>query len=598
MPPVSKTCQSCAESKVRCIRGPENPHVCNRYDSWSLGVSLVVNDPAQLSPSRSGMCVSPNRSTLQWFSKRSVRIEALESKIQELMAERSAPAIDSDASASTRSPSASEANAADDDIIGRGLLNLEAAETYLLTFKHHMTPFFPFVVIPPQVSADQLRHEKPFLFLAVMASASYTNMPLQRSLGAEVRKAVSSRMLLNSEVSFDLLQGLLVFLAWSHYHTRPHRYTQFLQLAVSLVIELRLDRPPQTKTWKTKLRFDPKHDLQQNTYDRPSWGSDEQRAVIGCYYLSSTISVLVQKLSTFPYFPYLDECCKSLHDVGEYPCDKYIKYIVQLQLIADKVDRLSVKHEAELQSPGSGSELYITNLKSELETFQKQLPFNMQDIPMLAIHFNATGICLYQLALTMARQQPESPFTMSQIWRDEMFFAGQFAANTLLDLHLALPANSDFAFNNTQWVQLGFAMLVAYQHVVSVSTISHTTSFLHTLSRLQQRVGSMSTAEVDDNGDRDVFFDFQRRISQIQSRLDGHGRPEPSVANHMVMEELRYAPQASAMSGMTYTEQYPAATNEQMLPYQDMLPVMGDSYNVSPDYYLATSIEQMVAGWT
>jgi hypothetical protein len=113
-----------------------------------------------------------------------------------------------------------ESDDGDKDIIDRGILSLETAENYLELFKSILTPHFPFVVISPQVSAVHLRHEKPFLFLAIMASTSYDNMPLQRSLGAEVKIAVASRVILNGEVSFDLLQGLLVFLAWYAYITR------------------------------------------------------------------------------------------------------------------------------------------------------------------------------------------------------------------------------------------------------------------------------------------------------------------------------------------------------------------------------------------
>jgi hypothetical protein len=219
----------------------------------------------------------------------------------------------SEAVSRMRSTSVTESDDGDKDIIDRGILSLEIAEKYLELFKSILTPHFPFVVISPQVSAVHLRQDKPFLFLAIMSSASYDNMPLQRSLGAEVKRAVASRIILNGEVSFDLLQGLLVFLAWyayatcasycicdlwgphasnycfsrSHYHTKPHRYTQFLQLAVSLIIDLRLDRPPQTKTWKTKLHFESQNVADEQTLERPSWGSDEKRAVIGCYYLSS-----------------------------------------------------------------------------------------------------------------------------------------------------------------------------------------------------------------------------------------------------------------------------------------------------------------------
>lgn len=100
------------------------------------------------------------------------------------------------------------------DVIDQGYLSLETAQTYLDAFRTVMTPHFPFVVISSDTSVYHLRQERPFLFLAILSVASYEDMPLQRSLGAEVKKAVSSRMILNGEVSFDLLQGLLVFLAW------------------------------------------------------------------------------------------------------------------------------------------------------------------------------------------------------------------------------------------------------------------------------------------------------------------------------------------------------------------------------------------------
>jgi hypothetical protein len=151
------------------------------------------------------------------------KIEALESKVRELMTDQNTvqPSQKTPETAPrTRSTSVTESDEGDKDIIDRGSLNIEAAENYLESFKSILTPHFPFVVIPHQVSAVQLREEKPFLFLAIMASASYENILLQRVLGAEVRRAVASRIILNGEVSFDLLQGLLVFLAWYAYATR------------------------------------------------------------------------------------------------------------------------------------------------------------------------------------------------------------------------------------------------------------------------------------------------------------------------------------------------------------------------------------------
>lgn len=162
-------------------------------------------------------------------------IEALESRIEELMSDRAASSGRASVEALGSTPDSSSihgaprvepdnfgTNIATKDVIGRGLLSLETATRYLETFKTVLSPHFPFVVIPPSMSVHQLRQTKPFLFLAVLASASYDDLSLQRILGDEVKKAVASRIILGGEVSFDSLQGLLVFLAW--YMHLTHSY--------------------------------------------------------------------------------------------------------------------------------------------------------------------------------------------------------------------------------------------------------------------------------------------------------------------------------------------------------------------------------------
>lgn len=95
-----------------------------------------------------------------------------------------------------------------------GLLSFAAANNFLSIFRAVMIPHFPFVVIPSHVTAEVLRKEKPFLFLTVMTVASFDNLPLQRALGEEVKKVISERIIVSGEVSFEMLQGLLVYLAW------------------------------------------------------------------------------------------------------------------------------------------------------------------------------------------------------------------------------------------------------------------------------------------------------------------------------------------------------------------------------------------------
>ena len=92
--------------------------------------------------------------------------------------------------------------------------------------------------------------------------------------------------------------------------------------------------------------------------------------------------MLVQKKSSVLRLPYHEKCCKSLAEANEYPHDKYIASVIQLQFIAEKIDNLSEKHVSDLEKPGSGAELYITNIKSELETFHRHLPFDINESRM------------------------------------------------------------------------------------------------------------------------------------------------------------------------------------------------------------------------
>jgi len=77
-----------------------------------------------------------------------------------------------------------------------------------------MNQYFPFVVIPPLQGIFHFRQDHPFLFRACIAVAAHTDPLLQMRLGEDMLRYVGERMLLCTEKSLDLLQGLLVLIAW------------------------------------------------------------------------------------------------------------------------------------------------------------------------------------------------------------------------------------------------------------------------------------------------------------------------------------------------------------------------------------------------
>ena len=110
------------------------------------------------------------------------------------------------------------ASAASSSIIAQRVSHSEPdereAEIFLLEFRSNMTEQFPFVVIRPEETSQSLRSEKPLLWKAIMVAAAHGNSDRQLSLGANLMEDITTRLLFKAEKSLDLLQALLIFIAW------------------------------------------------------------------------------------------------------------------------------------------------------------------------------------------------------------------------------------------------------------------------------------------------------------------------------------------------------------------------------------------------
>jgi hypothetical protein len=172
---------------------------------------------------------------------------------------------------------------AHDDSFANDILHdlggLAAADRRLDIFRRGFVSYFPFVVVPPTVSVEALQYDNPFLFLCIMAVTSFEEPILQRRLGQGIKKQICDRLVMGNEVSMDLLQGLLVFVAWYHYFCLPgkHQYFLMLQLCVNMCHELRLD-----------LNDKGKRGLEGAQTQGKAQNPAEMRALLGTYCLSST----------------------------------------------------------------------------------------------------------------------------------------------------------------------------------------------------------------------------------------------------------------------------------------------------------------------
>jgi len=152
-----------------------------------------------------------------------------------------------------------------------------------------MLQYFAFIHIPPDLTAQQLRQDRPFLFRAIVAVASpSTQQKLAR--GRELKHILAQTTLLENQSSIDLLLGLLTYVAWSYdqFLNRSGTLSRLTLLAMSLVYDLRLNKPLPPDVHMIGpfgSGFDGCYrDASEDTGQR---FLEQQRAVLGCFLLSS-----------------------------------------------------------------------------------------------------------------------------------------------------------------------------------------------------------------------------------------------------------------------------------------------------------------------
>jgi hypothetical protein len=87
-------------------------------------------------------------------------------------------------------------------------------DTLLAIFRDHMADQFPFVIIPKSVTAATLMEKKPFLSMVIVMVAFKKDEEVQLATAKNIVDYLCQYMIVGGEKSLDLLQGLIIFVAW------------------------------------------------------------------------------------------------------------------------------------------------------------------------------------------------------------------------------------------------------------------------------------------------------------------------------------------------------------------------------------------------
>ncbi|KAH7326350.1 hypothetical protein B0I35DRAFT_132422 [Stachybotrys elegans] len=384
-----RACVPCASAKARCHFQEANipQHVCDRCQK--LGIECTakatksVRRPRQIKPLDS-------------------RVAALEKELKDLKsllcnpdASISSPAqassvITADSSihpAGIAGLSSSNSTASSADITHLAGGNTTAnhapeagvcplfdftwlqANEVLRIFRDKYMPVFPFVLLRPDATMEQLVLTKPFTSRAIILVAAPLPIPRVRKIKEGVMSYLGQHLLVQDEMSLDILLGLLIVIAWYGTWIRESAITHLTYLALGYAHNLGLTRIPLSILQQMGLDNIP-DDLRHSNLAAiisRTHSSEDQRALLGCYYLVSMNSAHFGRNNPMRS-RYVDICSDSLGWARENETDFFAERNIRMMQIMEKIfDTFGSTNSGEPPKP------YLTLLANHSRAIQLEL---------------------------------------------------------------------------------------------------------------------------------------------------------------------------------------------------------------------------------
>ncbi|KEY67657.1 hypothetical protein S7711_09077 [Stachybotrys chartarum IBT 7711] len=177
-------------------------------------------------------------------------------------------------------------------------------------FRECHLPCFPFIVFSPGTSPDQIRQERPVLWLGIRYATSILAAE-RKQLDQKLRAVFAQKIVVEGERSMDLLQGLIVFLAWYDKQT----LSAFSKLAQAVASDLRLDKGGRDVLDRNTNATDAYCYPLRQPLPPTVYTKEEQRTALACYCICIPISSFTRN-SPMTWTLHLE---RMLHDLSAHP---------------------------------------------------------------------------------------------------------------------------------------------------------------------------------------------------------------------------------------------------------------------------------------
>ena len=169
------------------------------------------------------------------------------------------------------------------DVIDRHIIDQQTAYRCFDRYTAEMCDQLPIVVFRPGTKAEEVRKDKPLLFLAVLAVSSGTIRPdLQPKFVSEVTRTFADRIVYRGEKSFELCQTVQLM---TSFYSPPERYeelnfNQLIHIAAVMALDLGMGKRSKSSAmamWKQYM------DKKGPSLDANA--AETRRCWLGIYYM-------------------------------------------------------------------------------------------------------------------------------------------------------------------------------------------------------------------------------------------------------------------------------------------------------------------------
>ncbi|RAL07884.1 transcription factor domain-containing protein [Aspergillus homomorphus CBS 101889] len=282
----------------------------------------------------------------------------------------------------------------------------EAEEDAALhAFRTHRLQFLPLIHLPATTTARELKQQSPFLWRCITAVES-KHAARQAALCVTIRELAGKRLLVHCEKSLDLLQGVLVYLAWVTLYSQPQKSSLciYAQMAIGLVFELGLNKPaPRDLSMTVSNSNAVGHMPGLKASISTLRTMNERRAVLGCYVLTSIIAQFLGRMDPLRWTSHMKECLDILAHSEEIPGDGVLVQMTRTRLLADQILQGPWSEGVYGLSPAQAlAAFHLKAFESRVETIRAELPMHLAENKLILFNLYDTEISLYEVALVKA----------------------------------------------------------------------------------------------------------------------------------------------------------------------------------------------------